>query len=145
MTDQPDLTNPANIASAIDGRTDDEINALTAAQGVENVLSSIFTGMAASFAPERAAGQSAVIQYDLTAPDGTHSWLITVAEGACTVAPGTNESSRITIGMTLPDFLQLTTGKLDGMTAFMSGKLRVGGDMMFAPLMQTWFQRASSG
>jgi putative sterol carrier protein len=142
MSDQPDLTNPATIGAAIEGLSDDEINALASTQGVDNILTPLFSGMQASFAPERAAGQSAIIQYDLTAPDGAHPWMITVADGTCQVAPGSAPDARITLGLGLPDFLRLTAGKLDGMTAFMSGKLKVGGDMMFAPVFQTWFQRA---
>jgi putative sterol carrier protein len=45
----------------------------------------------------------------------------------------------VTLGMALPDFLRFITGKLDGMQAFMSGKLKLAGDMMFAQTMQTWF------
>ena len=30
-------------------------------------------------------------------------------------------------------------GQLDGMQAFMGGKLKLAGDMMFATTLQTWF------
>ena len=41
--------------------------------------------------------------------------------------------------MALPDFLRFLTGQLDGMQAFMTGKLKLSGDMMFAQSMQAWF------
>jgi putative sterol carrier protein len=62
-----------------------------------------------------------------------------VADGTCTVAQGNAEPARVTLGMTLPDFLRFLTGKLDGMQAFMTGKLKLSGDMMFAQSMQAWF------
>ena len=37
-----------------------------------------------------------------------------------------------------------STGRLNGVQAFMAGKLRVSGDMMFAQTMQGWFQRPAN-
>lgn len=142
MAEQP--TPPADLVSAITGRSDEEINDWAAGQGVEPLLAGIFGAMRASFSPERATGQTAVIQYTITTPDGPHPWQIRVADGACTVAAGAADAPRITLGLALADFLRLTAGTLDGMAAFMSGKLTVTGDMMLAPLMQTWFVRPAS-
>ena len=97
--------------------------------------------MGAAFVPEAAAGQSAIVQYDVTGPDGTHSYQLKVADGKCVVHKGAGEPARVTLTLALPDFLKLIGGKLDGMQAFMSGKLRIGGDMMFAQTMQSWFRR----
>ena len=47
----------------------------------------------------------------------------------------------MTLGLSLPDFLRLILGSLDGMQAFMSGKLKIGGDVMLAQVMQSWFDR----
>ena len=47
----------------------------------------------------------------------------------------------MTLGQSLPDFLRFIAGELDGMQAFMSGKLRLSGDLMFAQNMQRWFNR----
>ena len=91
------------------------------------------------FQADKAAGQSAVVQWDITAPDQTYSYNVTIADGACKAAEGAAESPRLTLGLALPDFLRFVAGKLDGMQAFMSGKLRLGGDMMFAQQMQAWF------
>jgi putative sterol carrier protein len=141
MADQPDLL--TNLPAAIEGKSDEEIVALVPGGDVDALLERLFGGMGASFSPERAAGQSATIQYDISAADAVHSWLLKVADGACAVERGAASDARITLGLALPDFLRLTAGKLDGMTAFMSGKLKVSGDMMFAPTMQGWFVRPS--
>jgi putative sterol carrier protein len=139
MAEQPQ----PDLGALVEGRSDEEINQFVKAQGVETILGQIFNGMASAFAPDQAAGQSAVVQYDVTAEDGAHSYQLKVADGKCEVVKGAAEPARITLGLAMPDFLRLISGKLDGMQAFMSGKLRIAGDMMFAQTMQSWFRRPS--
>jgi putative sterol carrier protein len=81
-----------------------------------------------------------VIQYDVTASGKTHTFQLKVANGKCEVGRGAGGPARVTLTLALPDFLRLVSGKLNGMQAFMTGKLKLGGDMMFAQTMQGWFQ-----
>ncbi len=131
----------ADLATMLEGRSDEEIAKGVEAQGVEGVLASCFAGMAEAFLPEKAAGQSAVVQYDITAAGKTHSFQLKVAGGKCEVVAGAAGPARTTLGLNVADFLRLITGKLNGPQAFMSGKLRLTGDMMFAQVMQGWFQQ----
>jgi len=135
-----DIAGREELAAMIEGKSDDEINAGVAERGTDQVLGQIFNHMAKEgFRPDRAGNQSAVVGWDITAPDGTHSYALKVADGTCTVLPGGTEPARVTLSMALPDFLRFVTGKLDGMQAFMTGKLKLSGDMMFAQSMQAWF------
>lgn len=127
------------LAALIEGKSDDEINQSVAALGVDKVLSQVFEGMIQAFQPDKAAGQSAVIGWDVTSPEGTHSYQLDVADGTATVNQGSEKAARVTMGMALPDFLRFMSGQLDGMQAFMTGKLKLSGDMMFAQSMQAWF------
>jgi alkyl sulfatase BDS1-like metallo-beta-lactamase superfamily hydrolase len=136
-----DIGSREELAAMIEGKSDDEINAGVAELGTEKVLGQIFDYMAGQFQPERAGNQSAVIGWDITSPEGTHSYQLKVADGTCTVAQGNAETARVTLGMALADFLRFLTGQMDGMQAFMAGKLRLSGDMMFAQSMQAWFAR----
>jgi putative sterol carrier protein len=130
------------MAAQIEGRSDDEILQGVAAQGTETVLGNVFAGMAEAFLPAKAAGQSAVIQYDVTAAGKTHTYQLKIADGKCAVSPGAGGPARVTLTLGLPDFLRLISGKLNGMQAFMAGKLKLQGDMMFAQVMQGWFEQA---
>jgi hypothetical protein len=130
-----------DLGALIEGRSDEQITAEVGKQGVDKVLGEVFDAMAAAFVPAAAAGQSAIVQYDVTAPDGVHSYQLKCSDGKCVVQKGKGEAARITLGLGLPDFLRLIGGKLDGMQAFMTGKLKIGGDMMFAQTMQSWFKR----
>lgn len=128
-----------SLAALIEDKSDDRINEAVTEMGVEPVLGKVFEAMQARFNPDKAAGQSAVMQWDVTAPDAVHTYQVKVADGSCTVAEGAPETARVTLGMALPDFLRFVAGKLDGMQAFMTGKLKLSGDMMFAQSMQSWF------
>jgi putative sterol carrier protein len=136
-----DIGSRDELATMIEGKSDDEINAGVAERGTEKVLSQIFEYMAGRFQPDRAGNQSAVIGWDITSPEGTHSYQLQVADGTCAAVSGNAEPARVTLGMALPDFLRFLTGQLDGMQAFMTGKLKLSGDMMFAQSMQAWFSQ----
>ena len=98
--------------------------------------------MAKRFLPDKAVGKNAVIQYDITTLDGTHTYQVVVAGGTCTTGPGAGQEASVTLALSAPDFLRLISGKLNGMTAFMSGKLKLKGDMMLAQTMQGWFDHS---
>ena len=127
------------LGQLVEGRSDDEITEFVQAAGVDTVLAQIFEGMQQAFNPSKAAGQSAVVQWDVTAPDGPHSWTVKIADGTCTATTGAADAPRLTLGLSLPDFVRFVSGHLDGMQAFMTGKLRLQGDLMFAQQMQAFF------
>ena len=112
--------------------------------GVEGVLDKVFAGMSASFNPEKAAGQQAVVQYEITAPDGSHEFAMRIADGRCEIEQGRAESPRVSLRIGLADFLRLITGAANGMQLFMTGKLKVSGDLFFAQTYQSWFDRPTS-
>ena len=45
----------------------------------------------------------------------------------------------VTMKITSSDFILLATGKMDGMKAFMTGKLKVKGDMSLVMKLQKYF------
>jgi|SRR5579872_1110555 len=134
------ITNPGDLGKAVDGKTDDEIN--KALEGkYDSTCKLVFDGMAQRFMPDKAGNESAVIQYDVKAPDAVHTYQLKVAGGKCEVAKGAGGPARVTLALSFPDFLRLVSGKLNGMQAFFSGKLKLSGDMMFAQTMQGWFNQ----
>jgi len=86
--------------------------------------------------PEKVAGLNAVFQFDLSGENGG-VWHVELANGDGHVAEGPAESPGVTIAMAAEDFVALTEGRLDGTMAFMSGKLKVKGDMGLAMKLQT--------
>ena len=98
----------------------------------------IFDGMAGAFQADKAAGMKAVYQWDITG-DGGGKWHAEIADGSISVNEGDHASPNITITVAAQDWLDITNGKLDGQMAFMSGKLKVKGDMSLAMKMKTLF------
>jgi putative sterol carrier protein len=112
--------------------------------GVDGVLDKVFAGMAGSFNPAKAGGQQAVVQFEISAPDGSHEYAVRVADGRCEIDKGRAESPRVTLRAGLGDFLRMITGEANGMQLFMTGKLKVSGDLFFAQTYQSWFDRPGS-
>jgi putative sterol carrier protein len=86
--------------------------------------------------PQKVAGMNGVFQFDLSGENGG-TWHVVLADGDGHVAEGPAETPGVTIAMAADDFVALTEGKLDGTMAFMSGKLKVKGDMGLAMKLQT--------
>ena len=129
------------LAATLEGRSDEEITQGVLAQGTDTVLQQIFAGMCEAFLPDKAGSQSAVIQYDINVGGTVHSYQLKIAGGKCELVKGAAGPARVTLALLAPDFLRLVTGKLNGMQAFMTGKLKLTGDMMFAQVMQGWFEQ----
>jgi putative sterol carrier protein len=85
--------------------------------------------------PSKIQGMNAIYQFDLTGDGGGEKW-VKLADGAGEFGGGQAENPNITITMAASDFLDLVDGKLDGTMAFMSGKLKVKGDMGLAMKLQ---------
>src|SRR5438067_6164349 len=66
MSDRSIEVRRAELAALIEGRSDEEITRGVEERGVEGVLDDVFQGMAEAFLPDKTAGQSAIVQYDVT-------------------------------------------------------------------------------
>ncbi len=102
-------------------------------------IKDIFEQIPGRLNPSAAAGMNATILYDLTG-DGGGQYACTINNGACTVTPGATPAPAMTVTMTAQDFIDMLGGRLDGMSAFMSGKLRIAGDMGLAMKLQSLFR-----
>ncbi len=91
----------------------------------------VFSKMPEVFNPHSAQGVDAVFQFDIQG-EGGGSWNVTVRDGACTLEEGRHENPQTTIVMSGEDWLALVNRQLNGVQAFMTGKLKVEGDLMLA-------------
>ena len=89
--------------------------------------------------PSKAAGGNAAYQFDLSGDDGGQYHII-FKDGAGEAGPGTVDNPNITISMAANDMVDMVTGKLDPTMAFMSGKIKIKGDMGLAMKLQTILQ-----
>jgi putative sterol carrier protein len=92
-----------------------------------------------AFQADKAAGMAATFQWDISGPQGGR-WYVEIKDEACQVHGGDTESPNITISVSDENFVKLITGKLDGTMAFMTGKLKVKGDMGLAMKLSHLFK-----
>jgi putative sterol carrier protein len=97
-----------------------------------------FEAMASRFRSDKAAGTSAVIQYDVSG-DGGGTWNAAIKDGACTVTPGPATNPNLTLQIAAQDWLDMLSGKQSGQMLFMSGKLKIKGDMGLAMKLGSMF------
>ena len=109
-----------------------------AGPGASVDVKDIFKMMPDAFNAEKAAGKDLVFQFNIAGPGGG-DWFVTVKDSACRVEPGLATKPTTTIKMAAGDFVQLIQGKLDGMQAFSTGKLKVEGDIMKSQLIGKLF------
>lgn len=88
--------------------------------------------------PDKIQGMNCVYQFNITG-EGGGEWNIAIANGNATVAQGAAEKPSITITMEAGNFISLLQGKLNGQMAFMTGKLKIQGDMALALKLQSVF------
>ena len=97
-----------------------------------------FDLMAGRFRADKAAGTNAVIQYDVSG-DGGGTWHAVIKDGACAVNAGAATSPNLTLHIAGQDWLDMLSGKQSGHMLFMSGKLKVKGDMGLAMRLGSMF------
>jgi len=86
--------------------------------------------------PDVAQKINSTYQFDLTG-DGGGEWYVdlTKPDGG-EVAAGKLADPKVVVTMTSKDFVDLASGKLNGQMAFMTGKLKIKGDMSLALKLQ---------
>src|SRR5256885_14598420 len=104
MPDQSIEARRAELAALIEGRSDEEITRGVEERGVESVLDGVFQGMAEAFLPDKAAGQSAVVQYDVTVAGAPHTYQLKGGGGKGDIGKGRGGTPAVTLPLAVPGF-----------------------------------------
>ncbi len=91
-------------------------------------LDEMFEMMPSVFDAEKAKGLNATVQFDLTG-EGGDQYYVKVADGKIDTAKGTAEDPTATIHMAADDYKKMVAGDLNPVTAFMTQKIKVEGDL----------------
>ncbi|MFT2109998.1 SCP2 sterol-binding domain-containing protein [Marinomonas sp. 2405UD68-3] len=90
---------------------------------------SVFETMVDRFNAEEADGMEAVFQFEI---DSTDSFYLTIEDDKCSLTEGEHDDATVTLRMDLDTLENVMSEELDGMEAFMKGKIQADGDIMLA-------------
>jgi putative sterol carrier protein len=140
---------PAEFAKLIAESSDVVIAEIVNGEQRKRVLDEIFSRMADHVEPERARGTDAVVHFKLLdRPEelggGYDHYEVVFEGGRCTASDQPEREPNVTIKVGAVDFLKLAAGKASGPTLFMTGKLKLEGDVMLASRLTGFFRIPSA-
>ena len=138
----PAQVDAEELARNMGAVTDDQLREVMASPMRGQILAEIFRRMEEHFRPEAAGATDAVIQWRIGGrPEGGYDEYETeISNGACSVREGLGPAEpRVKFTIDGADFLRLVTGNVAGPTLFMTGKLKIEGDLMFAATTASLF------
>jgi putative sterol carrier protein len=94
-----------------------------------------FDGLAARADAEKTAGMNNSYLFDI---EGAGQWLVAVSDGNVNVSEGGGEADT-TITTSEENFMAIVRGEQNPTTAYMTGKLKIKGDMGAAMKLQKLF------
>ena len=97
--------------------------------------SEFFDGLESSVDESKLAGVNNSYLFDI---DGAGSWKVDVQDGNVSVTEGSGDADA-TISASEETFEQIASGDLNATTAYMTGKLKIKGDMGAAMKLQKLF------
>lgn len=102
-------------------------------------IETLMSKMPDAFLPEKAPGLDAVIQFKFTGAE-SGDWYAVIRDGKVEVAQGAHPSPKMTLTADSADYVKIFTGEIDGMQAFMQGKLKLTGDLNLAMKLTQMFK-----
>ncbi|WP_322740937.1 SCP2 sterol-binding domain-containing protein [Endozoicomonas gorgoniicola] len=101
-------------------------------------MKQVLSDLSGRFDTDAAAGLNVVFQFDITDGDPFH---IDVNDGTFAVVEGTSDNPGVSLIADSDTFVGIMTGEINGMQAFMTGKLRTEGNMMLASKLGELFKQ----
>lgn len=133
---------PVVFANMVRTASDEQLEAALAAAR-ETILDEVFRRMQEHFDAEKAAGVDIVVQWKLSGrpSGGDHDlYQLTICGGACVTQRGSADAPLVTLELSAPSFLRLATGNIHGAALYLSGGLKIEGDVAQALTVQTYFR-----
>jgi putative sterol carrier protein len=139
----------ASQLAAMVGQVSDEqlAEGMANPEGRRMILDEIFRRMSEHAEPSQIEGVDAVVHFEVTgAPEGgSDVYEAVIRDGKVEVTNDPKEQPKVKITTGPVPFLKLVTGQQSGPVLFMTGKLKLEGDVMFASRMTSFFRIPTAG
>ena len=99
-------------------------------------VSEFFDGLSSRVDPSRTAGMNNTYVFDIA---GAGTWTVAVRDGSLEVTEGDSGGGDVTISSSAENFERIISGEQNPTTAYMTGKLKLKGDMGAAMKLQKLF------
>ena len=97
----------------------------------------IMDRMQVGFKPERVKGEELVVQYLVSGEKGG-DWIITIKEDKFTLEEGVAPEPEVTCKVPDQVLLAVANGKMNGMQAVLTGKMKIIGNLAKMQKLQKW-------
>jgi putative sterol carrier protein len=140
---------PQQFADLIANSKDERVSEIIHGPLRKQVLDEIFGRMAEHVEPSQIAGLDTVVHFKiLDRPEeqggGYDHYEVIFADGACRASDYPTQDPKVTIKTSGVHFLKLAAGKASGPVLFMTGKLKLEGDVMLASRLTSFFRIPSA-
>lgn len=122
---------PQEFARLVKQTPTKQIAELTSGELREPILAEVFSRMTSRLRPDKAENLTALVRWRISGgPDGGYDEYETAIDrGKCAVGPRTEAEPRLTVTTDAVSFLKLASGNASGPVLFMTGKLKLAGDL----------------
>lgn len=103
-------------------------------------IEDIMQRLPAAFDPARAQGVKANVQFDFSS-DGGKKYVVRIVDGQCQVEEGEEANPDATLIASQATYQAVAEGRLNAATAFMTGKLKVKGNLQLLMRFQQFFHK----
>lgn len=104
-----------------------------------NTPDDIFNAMPGAFLPDKAGQTEMNLQFDISGDDGG-KWVVEITGGECRTRKGTVTKPKATIKTSDADMMALFYHELNAVAAYMSGRVRVDGDVVAIMNLLSFFK-----
>src|SRR5215208_4163819 len=136
---------PEDFAQLIAGSSKGQLKEIVNGPARKQVLDEIFRRMADHVEPVKARGNDAVVHFKiLDRPEelggGYDHYEVVFEDGTCSTSDLIEREPNVTIRVAPIHFLKLAANQASGPTLFLTGKLRLEGDVMLASRLTSFFR-----
>lgn len=134
----------AELARLVGSTPDEQLAAGLRANG-ESIVGEVFRRFPERLSPE-GKRQRTAIEWRLRGigpagdGDAVERWFVVLEGGECRTGRNLDVRPRVTFELGALDFLKLVTGNANPLKLALTGKLRIRGDLLFAPRVQGFFE-----